>query len=454
MFLTILAYAMIITFLVLLTKRKLSVFTSLILVPIVFGIAACLLLDKDLLSVLTWVKNGVFYTVNPQTKAVKMGVMSGLVLILFAILYFGVMLKAGLFDPLCIYFIKKAKGDPLKIALATVMVASMVTLDGDTTTTVVVCTSALLPLWRRMKMKLSYLAILITMPIGIFNQLPWGGPLVANATALGVDMELIFNKILPGMLVAEVYVIFAAYLIGKKERARLNYNPANAAQVTPEQIEEMVSSVKNFEPDFKRPQFFLFNLALTVIVVGMLIAGVAHGGVLFMIGSAIALAVNYKLDEQLDLMRNCASDVLIPSLATFAAGAFTGVLAGSGMSTAIAKSLISIIPQSIGVHMAPIYAIIAAPAICFLPQDAFYFGIAAIIAPVGTQLGITTEQTAVASMVGQAFRLASPVIPALYLLCERTEMNFVDYQKLFFSWTWPILLIYLFMHTITGAMPF
>ena len=56
-------------------------------------------------------------------------------------------------------------------------------------------------------------------------------------------------------------------------------------------------------------------------------------------------------------------------------------------------------------------------------------------------------------MVGQAFRLASPVIPALYLLCERTDMNFVEYQKLFFSWTWPVLIIYLVVHTLTGAMP-
>ncbi|MDU4959447.1 MAG: citrate:proton symporter [Sporomusaceae bacterium] len=451
---TVLAYAMIITFLVLLTKRKLNVFAALIIVPIVFGLTACLYLGKDPLLVFQWVKNGLFYTINPQTKAVKMGVMSGLTLILFAVLYFGIMLKAGLFDPLCIFFIKKAKGDPLKIALATVMVSSMVTLDGDTTTTIVVCTSALLPLWRRMRMNLAYLAILITMPIGIFNQLPWGGPLVANAIALGVDMGQLFTKILPGMLVAEVYVIGVAYWLGRRERSRLSYDPAHANQVTPAQIEEMVSSVKNFEPDFKRPRYFFFNLALTVAVVGALIADLAHGGVLFMTASAIALSVNYGLDEQMDLIRNCASDVLIPSLATFAASAFTGILAGSGMSTAIANSIIAIIPQSLGVHMAPIYALIAAPAICFLPQDAFYFGIAAIIAPVANQLGISTEEAAVASMVGQAWRLASPVIPALYLLCERCELNFVEYQKLFFIWTWPILFIYLFMHVVTGAMPF
>jgi len=445
---------MIIAFLVLLTMRKLNVFTALILVPIVFGIAACLLTGKDPILIFDWIKKGLFFSQNPTTHKVRMGVMSGLALILFAILYFGIMLKAGLFDPLCIFFIKMAKGDPLKVSVATIMVASMVTLDGDTTTTIVVCTAAFLTLFKRMEMKLSYLAVLITLPIGIFNQLPWGGPLVANATALGVDMSALFRQILPGMLVAWVYVIGVAFWLGKKERARLNYDPAHSANVTPEHIEEMVAAVKNFEPDFKRPQYFYFNLVLTVIVVSALIADIGHGGVLFMVGSAIALSVNYKLDAQLDLMRNCASDVLIPSLATFAAAAFTGILGNSGMSKAVADSIIAVLPQSLGVHMAPIYALLAAPAICFLPQDAFYFGIAAIVAPVGNQLGISTEQIAVSSMVGQAWRLASPVIPALYLLCERCEMNFVDYQKLFFKLTWPILFIYLFMHSVTGAMPF
>jgi CitMHS family citrate-Mg2+:H+ or citrate-Ca2+:H+ symporter len=452
--LTLLAYGMIIAFLVLLTMKKLNVFSALILVPIVFGIAACLLLDKDFILIFDWIKKGLFFSQDPATQKVKMGVMSGLVLILFAILYFGIMLKSGLFDPLCIFFIKMAKGDPLKVSVATIMVASMVTLDGDTTTTIVVCTAAFLALFKRMEMKLSYLAVLITLPVGIFNQVPWGGPLVANATALGVDMSTLFRQILPGMLVAWLYVIGVAYWLGLKERARLAYDPAHSLNVTPEHIEEMVSSVKNFEPEFKRPQFFFFNLVLTIVLVACLIADVTHGGVLFMIGSAIALTVNYKLDDQMALVRNCSSDVLVPSLATFAAAAFTGILGNSGMSTAIANSIISVLPQSLGVHMAPLYALLAAPAICFLPQDAFYFGIAAIVAPVANQLGVTTEQIAVSSMVGQAWRLASPVIPALYLLCERCEMNFIDYQKLFFKLTWPILFIYLFMHTITGAMPF
>ncbi|MDN7247110.1 hypothetical protein [Planococcus shenhongbingii] len=122
---------------------------------------------------------------------------------------------------------------------------------------------------------------------------------------------------------------------------------------------------------------------------------------------------------------------LAPALATLAAGVFSGVLTGSGMSAALATSITGLIPEALGSNMAPLYALMAAPAITFLPQDAFYFGIAGVMADVMVQYGITSSEAAVASMVGQAFRLISPVIPALYMLVASTEVNFIDFQKIY-----------------------
>ena len=83
----ILAYAMIITFIVLLTRKKLTVYSALILTPVAFGLVICLLFGYDPLDIFEWIKKGVFYTVNPETKSVKMGVVSSVSLILFAVLY-------------------------------------------------------------------------------------------------------------------------------------------------------------------------------------------------------------------------------------------------------------------------------------------------------------------------------------------------------------------------------
>lgn len=452
--LTFIALLMIIVFIVSLSKRKLSVFGALTIVPFVFGVIAALATGKPVLDVFKWIKNGIFYTQNATTGKVSMGVISPAIIILFAVLFFGVMLYAGLFDPLSEFFIKKAKGDPLKVALATVLVASVVTLNGDTTTTIIIVIAAFLSLWKQMNMKLIYLAIIIVTPIGIFNQLPWGGPTIAAATALDVEISTLFRSILPGLLVAECYAIFMAYMLGKKERKRLNFDPKTAKDLPPEQIQMMLNAIRENEPEKKRPKLFWFNLFLTILVLTLLLMDIVHGSVLFMLGTAIALKVNYKTPEGVkEIMDDLAPDALPPALATLAAGAFSGILGGSGMSTALATSLASVIPASLGTHMVPIYAVLAAPAICFLPQDAFYFGIASVMAGVMGQFGVSPDQAAVASMVGQSFRLISPVIPALYMLCERTEINFVDFQKEYTKYAWPILFIYLIVHTITGVMP-
>lgn len=451
---TFLAYAMIVVFIVSLAKKKLSVFGALTLVPLAFGVVAALVSHKPILDIFTWIKNGVFYTVNPDTGKVSMGVISPAIIILFAVLYFGIMLSTGMFDPLCEFFIKKAKGDPLKVTMATVGVASVVTMNGDTTTTIIICMAAFIALYQQMNMRLIYLAIIIVTPIGIFNQLPWGGPTIAAATALGVDISVLFAKILPGMLVAEVYAIGMAYFLGLKERKRLNFDPKLAKALPEEQLQSMLDAIRENNPERKRPKLYYFNLILTFVILAMLIMDLVHGSVLFMLGSAIALAINYpNLEEAGSLMDDLAPDVLPPALATLAAGVFSGVLGGSGMSAALASSIANAIPEALGAHMAPIYAIISAPAICFLPQDAFYFGIASVLSGVMGQFGISPEQAAVASMVGQSFRLISPVIPALYMLCERTKTNFVDFQKEYCKYAWPILFIYLIVHTLTGAMP-
>lgn len=435
--LTVLALAMIILFIVLLSMKKLSVFTSLTLVPFVFGIIAVLVTDHSIMDMFTWIQEGVFFSVDPETAKASWGVISPAMTILFSILYFDIMLGVGLFDPVAEFFIKKAKGDPLKVILSTVMVASVVAFNGDTTTTIIICISAFINLYRQMNLKLSYLAIVIVAPIGIWNMLPWGGPTIASVTA-------------------QVVVILLAARLGFKERKRLGYTTAQGKDVSQENIEEMLKAIREKDPELKRPKLFLFNLALTLAALVLLIQGEIHGSIIFMMGSAIALVVNYRSVELCsDRLEDLAPDVLPTAVITMGAGVFSGVLSGSGMATALANSIADLIPTSLSTHMAPFYAVIAAPAICFLPQDAFYFGIASVIKDVMGQFGITPLQAAVASMVGQSFRLVSPVIPALYMLCGETKMNFVDFQKEYaINFGWVVIIVYLVVFGITGALPY
>ncbi len=447
--LTVLALAMIVLFIVLLSAKKLSVFASLTLVPLVFGLIAIAVTNHGIMDLFAWIEKGIYFSADPDTGKVSWGVISPAMTILFSILYFDIMLGVGLFDPVAEFFIKKAKGDPLKVILSTVMVASVVAFNGDTTTTIIICISAFISLYRQMNLKLSYLAIVIVAPIGIWNMLPWGGPTIASATAQGVEINELFAAILPGLLAAQVVVILLAARLGFKERRRLNYTTAQGKGISDESIQEMLKAVRDKDPELKRPKLFVFNLLLTLAALVLLIQGEIHGSIIFMLGSAIALVVNYR-DVKLcsDRLEDLAPDVLPTAIITMGAGVFSGVLSGSGMANALANTIASLIPTSL-------YAVIAAPAICFLPQDAFYFGIASVLKDVMGQFGITPLQSAVASMVGQSFRLVSPVIPALYMLCGETKMNFVDFQKEYtINFGWVVLIVYLVVFGLTGMLPY
>ncbi|MFD1485536.1 citrate:proton symporter [Lacticaseibacillus baoqingensis] len=449
-----LALLMIISFIWLLSKNKLSILGALVIVPLVFGVIIVLFTSATFGDMFKWITDALFYSVDSKTGDVSLGVVSPGLLILFAVMYFDLMLDVGLFDPLCCFFIRKAKGDPLKVTMATVLTATVVTMNGDTTTTIIICVAAFLELYRSLHMSLLYLAILIVTPIGIFNQLPWGGPTISNATALGVSVNGLFKSLLPGMLAAEVFAIGLAWYFGRKERRRLEWDASGAGGPDKAMLERMQDAIRNKNPELKRPKMYAFNLILTFGILYLLIVGAAHGAILFMIGTALVVTLNYRevslINERLDAV---AADALGPALASFGAGVFSGVLTGSGMATGLAQGITAIIPASLGSHMAPIYSIISAPAICFLPQDAFYFGIAKVVANVMNNFGITQMQAAVASMVGQSFRLISPVIPALYMLTDQTELNFVDFQKKYVKYCWPILFIYIIVYAITGMLP-
>lgn len=129
---TFFSYAMIITFMVLIMKKKLTPFTALVLVPFIFSIIGALI--------------GIFPTNIGEMalQGIKDTATTG-VMLLFAILYFSIMLNAGLFDPVTNFVIRVAKGDPLKILVGTAIVAAMVSLNGDGTTTTLITCTAFLP---------------------------------------------------------------------------------------------------------------------------------------------------------------------------------------------------------------------------------------------------------------------------------------------------------------------
>ncbi|MGT2949142.1 CitMHS family transporter [Streptococcus devriesei] len=450
--LALLGYLMIILFMVLLLTKKISPFVGLILVPTIFGIVAALFKGAPVLKAFEWIYEGLYYAVAGSGK-ITTGVAPTITLLLFAILYFSVMLDVGLFDPLAVMMIKWAKGDPMKITIASAVITLAVSLDGDGTTTVLIVTAAMLMLFKKMGMKQIYLAAIIGFGNSVMNLVPWSGPMARAMPVLNIGPKEFLLPVLPGMFVAALLGLFQAYTYGKRERKRLGYVPGKGI-LTESETTGIINDVTLTNVEYKRPKLIYFNLFLTLAIMVLLIMDLINGGILFLLGTAIALIVNYQdLSLQNSRLLANGAEALGPVSLVFGAGVIMGVLNGSGMSSAIAHQLVSMIPQSLGGYIPLILALISLPGLFFLPNDAFYFGLLPVIAPIAYSYGATPVEVGVASLMGQAVRFASPLVAFLYVLVDRTEVSFIDYQKEYLKWGLLSFVLQTLTAVLTGAIP-
>ncbi|AGI26897.1 putative citrate transporter [Pseudomonas sp. ATCC 13867] len=429
--LTFLAFAMVATFMFLIMTKRLSALIALILVPISFA-----LLGGFAAGLGPMMLDGI-RTLAPT------GVM-----LMFAILYFAIMIDSGLFDPAVRKILKLVKGDPLKVSMGTAALAMIVSLDGDGSTTYMICVAAVLPLYGRLGMSPLLMACLIMLSSGVLNMTPWGGPTARAASALHVDPADIFVPMIPAMLAGIVAIFAIAWVYGKRERARLG------ELHLPTDHESLADVSVSQYPEARRPKLLWFNGALTLVLMATLIAGLLPMPVLFMIAFGIAMIVNYPcIMEQKKRIGAHAENVLAVVSLIFAAGVFTGILQGTGMVEAMSKGLLAVIPPSLGPYLATITALVSMPFTFFMSNDAFYYGVLPVLSQAAAQYGITPVEMARASIVGQPVHLLSPLVPSTYLLVGLAKVDFGDHQRFTLKWAVLVCLAILAAALVLGLFP-
>jgi CitMHS family citrate-Mg2+:H+ or citrate-Ca2+:H+ symporter len=342
----------------------------------------------------------------------------------------------------------------VKVVIGTAVLTLVVALDGDGATTYMVTVSALLPLYARLGMNTLIMACIIMMSTSVMNVLPWGGPAGRVASALGVEMGDLFIAMIPAMLGSGLGVMLIAYRLGLVERRRLGTLPGPRSALA-EPLPLAASAEETAaETGERRPQLLWVNLVLTLLLMSALLASVLPLSVLFMIAFAIAMMINYpSLDEQKARIAAHAGNALAVSGLIFAAGIFTGVLAGTGMVDAMANAVVSFVPTSLGPYMAVVAGLLSIPGTFFISYDAFYFGVMPVIAKAGAAYGIDAAEIARASLIGAPVHALSPLTASTYLLIGLSRIELGDHQRFSLRWTLAVSLLMLALLVVTGAVP-
>ncbi|WP_393056304.1 CitMHS family transporter [Streptomyces sp. LN549] len=456
--LTILGFAMIATFLVLIMMKKMSPIAALVLIPALF----CVAVGKG-----AHLGDYVIEGVGNLAPTAAM--------LMFAIVYFGVMIDVGLFDPIVRGILRFCKADPMRIVVGTAVLAAIVSLDGDGSTTFMITVSAMYPLYKRLKMSLVVMTGVAATANGVMNTLPWGGPTARAATALKLDAGDIFVPMIPALGVGLLAVILLAVVLGRRERKRLGTLTLDEALATGTVTESETVLVTaggggdplrkgtggagtgNAAPDdeaaeedaagdegFKgldphratlRPKLYWFNAGLTIALLTAMIMELMPIPVLFLLGAALALTVNFPhMPDQRARIAAHADNVLNVSGMVFAAAVFTGVLTGTGMVDHMADWLVGAIPDGMGPHMALVTGVLSIPLTYFMSNDGFYFGVVPVLAEAGAAHGVSPLEIARASLVGQPLHMSSPLVPAVYVLVGMAKVEFGDHTRFTVKW--------------------
>jgi CitMHS family citrate-Mg2+:H+ or citrate-Ca2+:H+ symporter len=425
-----LGYAMVASFMALIMTRRLSALVALILVPMAFAVLSGHGADLGVMAV-----DGVAKLAPTAT------------LLLFAVLYFAIMIDAGLFDPLVERVLRLVGDDPVRITLGTATVALTVALDGDGATTALITVTAFLPLYRRLGMNPLVLGVILGSSSTVMNMFPWGGPSGRAAAGLGIDPAAVFLPLLPTILAGVVGTLGIAWWLGVSERKRL----VQGVELPPRATGAAIAFER--DPAALRPRLLWVNLALTLAVLGCAITHALPLPLVFMGGFALALVINYpSLADQRARMRAHAENALPIVVLILAAGLFTGVMTGTGMIDAMAKGVVLFLPDALGPRLGVVTAFLSIPFQFLLSNDAYYFGVAPVIAETAGHYGVAPEVIARASLLGLPVHGLSPLVAALYLLASLLGCDVGAMQRFGLKWAFLLSLALIGAATVSGAI--
>lgn len=392
------------------------------------------------------------------------GVVNTAALFIFSILFFTILSATGFFDRIIKSLLSLANDSIYVIMVVTVAVACVAHLDGSGASSFLIAIPALLPIYQRMNLRPTTLMLVLAVSMGVMNLLPWGGPTIRVANIIsGVDSDELYAQMMPMQVVGLILSLALALYMGFLEKSRLvklglyptpkamppqSGGVGGAGGVGAPQLESKE------DKGLRRDNLFIANLVLIILVIAALFKSGLPSFLTFMVGSVLALLLNYpniKLQDK--MLKDASSAAMMMAATLLAAGVLIGVFEYTGIMKAMAKVVLDFMPPSFGNYLVLIVGILAVPMAVIFCTDSYFYGILPIVISVGAAFGIDAVTLGITMCVARnCGTFISPVVPATLLGCGLAGVSIRAHLKNSFFWVWAFSIICIFAGVFLGVI--
>ena len=428
---------------------------------------------------------GGYYNLEQVAKLIKGGFGSTgptAALFVFSVLYFGIMTDAGMFDVIINKLMKLVGDSVIGVCVMTAVIALIGHLDGGGASTFCIVIPAMLPVYKRMHMRKTTLLRIAVLGMGVLNLMPWAGPTMRAATVINMEANALWKHLLPIQIFGIVLALAHAVLAGFQEKKRgAGLNGKLAQQEGMIELEEQ-EEAKAANTELARPKLFWFNIALTLGVIFLLIWGDGFdipGYYPFMIGTAIALFVNYGFSAKMHkkIINLHAGPALMMCSTLMGAAVLMGVLVYGidvknaaviakikdgvptemsiiSVVTCIANLIKVILPEFLGQNLPLVIGVLSVPLALVFDTDSYFYGMLPVVIGIGHAFGVDSLPIAIAMVVCRnCATFISPMVPATLLGTGLAEVDIKDHIKASFFYVWIFSILCMLVGVIFGLIP-
>jgi CitMHS family citrate-Mg2+:H+ or citrate-Ca2+:H+ symporter len=442
----ILGFACIIAIVVTLFKSKTLPSIAFIIFPMILAVVLVLGGYYSWKNIAALIKSG-FGSTGPTAA-----------LFVFSVLYFGIMTDAGMFDVIIGKLMKLVKDNVIGVCVMTCIIALIGHLDGGGASTFCIVVPSMLPVYKKMHMRPTTMLTISVLAMGVLNLMPWAGPTMRAATVLGIEAGSLWQTLLPIQAAGIVLSFAVAVIMGIMEKNRGAGLNGKLAQIEGEVV--LSEAEASGDNELARPKLFIFNIALTIAVIALLIKDIFPSYVPFMIGVAVAILVNYPgAKMQKKIINSHAGPALMMCSTLMGAAVLMGILVKSvdevnSVITCMSNLISAILPAFLGQHLPLVIGILSVPLALAFDTDSYFYGMLPVMIGIGEGFGIAATPIAVAMVVCRnCATFISPMVPATLLGVGLADVDIKDHIKNSFLWVWGFSFVCMLVGVVLGIIP-